>query len=291
MAKKHHEEEHENHERWLVTYADMITLLMVLFIVLYSISQVDLAKFAKLKAGLGSAAAAQEAGVLEGGKSLEQGNTPVSVADSNGNGTVITASDGTSSGAAPTTTTTAAPAAPGSAQEAHEKAYQADQAALAQTKTEIEQQLSASGLAGAASLKIEARGLVVAIVTDKVLFDSGSDQIKTEGEAVLGALAPAFKELPNQLSIEGHTDNVPIATSRFASNWELSTARATTVLRVLVEHDGLDPTHVSAAGYADQRPIASNDSPDGRSANRRVEIVVRAMVSDPNADGTTSPQG
>jgi chemotaxis protein MotB len=95
---------------------------------------------------------------------------------------------------------------------------------------------------------------------------------------VVDKVAAALGRLPNKLSVEGHTDNTPIS-GRYPSNWELSTARATTVLRELIERHGLSPARLSAAGYADERPVAPNDTADGRSANRRVELVVLADVA------------
>jgi chemotaxis protein MotB len=120
---------------------------------------------------------------------------------------------------------------------------------------------------------------VVTIVTDRVLFEPGSDILTGEGLAVIDVISNALAPLPNQLSIDGHTDSVPIATSRFPSNWELSTARATSVLRALVERHSIDPLRLSAAGYADQRPLADNATAAGRSTNRRVEIVVHSTVT------------
>ena len=261
--KKHEEhEEHENHERWLITYADMITLLMVLFIVLYSISQVDLAKFEKLKAGFNGAAGGE--GILEGSdKPLEGGNGPLDAI-------------------APELEKEAAEAL--HAQEAQQAAFDKEHAALEQTREQIVTDLAAVGLQDSVNFRFEARGLVVTVVTDRVLFDIGSDVLRPEGRGVLDHLAGSLGRLPNPLAVEGHTDNTPInGGGRFPSNWELSTARATSVLRYLVEVHHLPAPRLSASGYADQRPVADNASPEGRTANRRVEIVVLATVADPKA--------
>ena len=262
--KKHHEEEeHENHERWLITYADMITLLMVLFIVLYSISQVDLAKFEKLKAGFNGAGAGE--GILEGSENpLEGGNGPLDAI-------------------APELEKEAAEAL--HAQQEQQAAFDKEHAALEKTRDQIVEDLSAVGLGNSVHFRFEARGLVVTVVTDRVLFDIGADVLRPEGREFLDHLAGSLGRLPNPLSVEGHTDNTPISGGgRFPTNWELSTARATSVLRYLVETHHLPAPKLSAAGYADQRPVADNGTIEGRTANRRVEIVVLATVADPRAE-------
>ena len=124
-------------------------------------------------------------------------------------------------------------------------------------------------------------GLVVNVVTDRVLFELGEASLRPEGRKVLDAVAPALRGLPNALTVEGHTDNVPVS-GRYASNWELSTERATTVLRYLLTR-GVPSGQVSAAGYADQRPLSSNATAAGRARNRRVAIVVHALDSSGSA--------
>ncbi len=245
-------EEHENHERWLITYADMITLLMVLFIVLFSISQVDLAKFEKFKAGLS-----------------EFGN---------GNDSLIQLHEGGLLTAPQLAQLTRAEAAL-TEKQALAKATQAENAALTGAQERITEDLRLAGLEGVAHFRLEERGLVVTIVTDRVLFEPGSDVLTTDGGAVVDVISDALAPLPNLLSIEGHTDSTPIATARFPSNWELSTARATSVLRALAERHAVAAGRLSAAGYADQRPLADNDTAAGRSTNRRVEIVVHSTIT------------
>jgi len=115
-------------------------------------------------------------------------------------------------------------------------------------------------------------------MVERVLFDSGQAQVKPTGVKVLKEVGDILKNITDkQIRIEGHTDNVPISAklqNRFKTNWELSTARATTVVRYLIEQSGVDPQYLSAVGYADTRPIALNDSEEGRSSNRRIEIVL-----------------
>jgi chemotaxis protein MotB len=248
----HEEEEHENHERWLITYADMITLLMVLFIVLFSISQVDLAKFEKFKAGVSTAGTGSDSLVKlhEGGLLTTPQLTQLNKAEE-----ALQQKDAAAAAA------------------------EKEKATLASARDRITQDLHQAGLDGLAAFRFEERGLVVTIVTDKVLFEPGSDVLTTDGRAVIDVISDALAPLPNLLAIEGHTDATPISTSKFPSNWELSTARATSVLQALIQHHAIPAARLSAAGYADQRPVAGNDTAAGRAANRRVEIVVHSTVT------------
>ena len=116
--------------------------------------------------------------------------------------------------------------------------------------------------------------MVVSIVAEGVLFDAGSAEIKPEGRIILDDISKTLAALPNQLSIEGHTDTSPISTGQFPSNWELSTSRASTVLRYLASQHNIGQKRLQAAGYADQRPVAPNDTDTGRAQNRRVDIAV-----------------
>jgi chemotaxis protein MotB len=254
--KKHEEhEEHVNHERWLVTYADMITLLMVLFIVLYSMGQTDLAKYEKLRASLSSAFGGGAPSPLEGGAGVLHGGTsPIPMP-----GLAVQAQQALQ------------------AQQAAAAAQAAEEAALEETKAEIGHELEAAGLGGGVGLSVERRGLVVSIASDKVLFEAGQAALRPEGREVIARVAGTLVGLPNRLHVEGHTDDVPIS-GQFASNWELSTARATTVLQELVRA-GVTQSRLSATGFADQQPIASNGSPDGRARNRRVAILVEATTT------------
>jgi chemotaxis protein MotB len=272
LAEEH--EEHVNHERWLITYADMITLLMVLFIVLYSISQVDLAKFRQLKSGIAggfggpsaSAALTGGAGPLEGG------------------GGVFDAGLQAATGVKPDDAAQSALAAA----EARAAGARQQRAVLQNAQEQIQRSLDREGLGNTVAFRLEARGLVVTIVSDKVLFDPGQADLRAEGREIVDNLAAVLGRLPNKLSVEGHTDNTPIS-GRYPSNWELSTARATTVLRELIDRHGLAADRLQAAGYADTRPVATNDTPDGRAANRRVELVVLADVAAALDQATTTP--
>jgi chemotaxis protein MotB len=259
--KRRPEVEHENAERWLLTYADMITLLMVLFIVLFSIGQVDLKKFEQLRNGLASTF-----------------GTPTPVLPSQGSEGVL---DG---GARPSGDglENIDPKDAVAQVQAQAAASAAATQAMQQTQKEVSAALALSGLGDDVTSHLESRGLVLSVVSDKVLFDLGRADLKPEGRQVLDGLAVALRDLPNDLAIEGHTDNRPLNHGAlFDSNWELSTARATSVLRYFVDQLGIPAARVSASGYADQRPLVPNDSAENQARNRRVEIVV--LSNDPVA--------
>ena len=271
--KKHggHEEEHENHERWLITYADMITLLMVLFIVLFAIGQTDLAKYKALKAGLSDGFGKNKLTIVDGGLGLADKAAR--------SATVVTI---------PATTPDSRPDALAlSDAQAVEQAQAVEKRSMEATQASIEASLAGTGMENAVQFRTEERGLVVSVLSDRVLFKAGFAELTEEGRAVLGTVAEAILPLSNAISVEGHTDNVPIA-GRFASNWELSTARATSVLRDLIERHSFPPARLSASGYADQKPIESNATAKGRSANRRVEIVILTGINKTPAAPTAS---
>ena len=248
--RRHEEhEEHENHERWLITYADMITLLMAFFIMLFTMSQLDLAKFKEFQQGFASQVSGKEINLAaEGGAGVLDGSM--------GAQTELLKQ----------------------AEEVLKKQATADLARklerdrLLDVESEFVKRVSRAGLARKVDFRLEMRGLVVSIVSDDVLFDLGSAHLRRDGRQVLNGLAGVLADMPNGVAVEGHTDNLPIS-GQYSDNWDLSTARATTVLNYLLNHD-LPASRLSAAGYADQRPLQTNSTASGRAANRRVEIVI-----------------
>lgn len=256
-ASHAHEEEAENAERWLLTYADMITLLMVLFIVMFAISQVDQAKFAKLHDGLAKEFGARTI-VVPGGTGVLDGSKDPHQTDNEAGTPIASILD------QPTDTTQ------------KDAAMRAELSKLEEARRQITTALREHGLENSARLEISERGLVVTIVTDEVLFETGRAELRPLGAPVLDTIAPVLATLPNRISVEGHTDNVPIHGGRFPSNWELSAERATTVVRYLIDTHEVAPARLSSTGYAEQQPLATNDTLEGRSKNRRVEIVVLA---------------
>jgi chemotaxis protein MotB len=264
-SKGHVEEEHENGERWLLTYADMITLLMVLFIVLFAIGATDAKKFEKLHEGL--ATSFGESTVLDGGKGLLDGSAEQAPAPDDSRA-------GSQALQRQRMAMLASQMAADSAAKKQADAIRQEADAMTRLQAAIKAALAKKGLAGAVQFqKVDRRGLEVDIVTDRVLFDLGQATLRPHGTAVLNAMSPVLEALPNDMVVEGHTDSQPISGSLFASNWELSTQRATTVLRHLLGR-GINASKVAAVGYADQRPLKKGKGEANFARNRRVAIVI-----------------
>jgi chemotaxis protein MotB len=241
-----HAEEHAD-ERWLLTYADMITLLMALFIVMWSVSVVNKGKFDELKVSLREAFSHKP--VLQGDRS-------------------IMASTGS-----PSSAFTIVPAVLPPRLAVQRAFRKAEEQNLERVQQQIRQAAATEGLARALRTHIEERGLVVRLLTDKVLFTPGQAVVEPGGRALLVRVARTLATVANPLRVEGNTDSTPISNSLFHSNWELSAARATAVLEVLHE-SGIPDDRLSVAGYAAERPVAPNTTSAGRALNRRVDIVV-----------------
>ena len=271
-ATKHEVEEHENHERWLVSYADMVTLLLVTFVVLYAMSQVDQAKFSALAKGLSQTfgapisvtpAAAPQGSVLDGLPGVVDIASAIPP-----DPTVQQAQIDRAAARA------AAERAQRVAAEAR-KAY----ADLAAARQRIEAALAAAGHAGAARYEIDQRGLVVHIVADAVLFDAEAAVLRPEGRTILAAVAPTLTELPHQLEVEGHANHLAVTRGGpWPSNWELSATRATTVVRFLAGQ-GVPQARLAATGYSSTRPLVPESDPTAVTANRRVDVVVLSDAS------------
>jgi chemotaxis protein MotB len=254
-------EEHVNHEAWVIPYADMLTLLMALFLMLYAMGTTDLIKFKALAESLADGLGGSSSSLVgEGGESLLDG-----------------------AGTSPIDLAIRQQAAEAAlvAQEERAQAVASESERLGQAADAVHAQVAAAGLGDAVQFRQEVRGLVITVVADDVLFDPGSAELRPGGVALMAAVASTLAGLPNDVAVEGHTDDRPISTAAYPSNWELSTARATSVLRYLVDHVGFPSERASASGYGAERPIAGNDTPEGRSANRRVEIAVLSDVPAP----------
>jgi len=216
-------------DRWLVSYADFITLLFAFFTTLYAISTVDADKLRDVVGSMQVAFLAPDA-------------------------TRIAASEPAASGLGDV---------PGGA--------------IVGELTLVRQRLSVSLRdqlrRGLVDVDMDPRGLVISL-REAGVFQTGSADLSPEAQVTLLAIADSIRDVGNLVRVEGHTDNVPISTSTYASNWELSTARATNVIVFLVGRGGLTPDRLSAAGYAEFRPRAANDSDTGRAQNRRVDVIV-----------------
>lgn len=233
MSRKAPEaEKPENHERWIVSYADMVTLLFALFVVLYATSDANPQKLQSVRHSIDQAFSI---GVLQG----SNGSSPVF---NNGGGLTPTISEIKSNTLAGLTET-------------------------------LNGFASANNIQGKIQVRSDADSITISLA-DNLLFDSGSADLKPGSQDVLMLVAAALHGLPNQMRIEGHTDNIPVNSPDFATNWELSAARASRVLRFLTEQGGLDAGKLFLAGYADTQPVADNATPEGRALNRRADIVI-----------------
>ena len=224
---------HGNHERWVLSYADFMTLLFAFFVVLYSSAEVDKAKMASLSNAI--AAGFQDLGVGAG-----QGAAPIVIPGTN-----------------PAAFTH--PARPQPASDIILRKLEADLAPELQNHT--------------VSLRQTPEGLVLSL-HELGFFDSGSSDLRASSLDTFDRIGSVIASVGSNLRIEGHTDNVPISTARFHSNWELSTARAAEIIRIFITREHINPERLSAAGYAEYHPVADNSTEDGRRLNRRVDIVI-----------------
>ncbi|MCL4537119.1 MAG: OmpA family protein [Nitrospirae bacterium] len=209
MRRRKKEEEHENVERWLISYADFITLMFTFFAALYALSTMDMAKIERFSGSL-----KQAFKVIDEPIPLYEDRNKAVIED------------------------------------------------IKKLITDV------SGV----SVKSDPRGVVVTF-SDAVLFASGSADIKQEAFGMLEKLSKSLSNAPGRITIEGHTDNIPTSGGKYASNWELSTSRAASVLHFFITK-GVDPNRFSIAGYGEYRPLTGNDTEDGRAKNRRVELVI-----------------
>jgi chemotaxis protein MotB len=162
-------------------------------------------------------------------------------------------------------------------------------AQLEKLKEELEAALARAGVSKGAKLQIDAKGLEISL-TDGVLYDSGQAVLLPNGRKILTVIGPKLKTFDNPVTVEGHTDNTPIRNSRYPDNWELSSARANTVVRFFLSGYHLDPERMQASGFADTHPLAPNDSPTHKATNRRVVVTIVAPASDASASTAASTQ-
>jgi chemotaxis protein MotB len=247
--------------RWLTTYGDVVTLLLAFFVLLFAMSEIDEERFEQLVAGFqqpfnnpGRVSILPENSGL-----LDEQPPAVTVPDP-----VTT----TTPFREETTGTTVAE----TDVESEIPPLIVDRRDLLEVQEKLESALLDAGFEDAANFRITERGLVVSIATDDLLFPTGSAELGPKGREIIAAVAPALAEIANVVQVEGHTDNVPY-NARGYDNWNLSADRALAVVHLLIDH-GIHPDRLGATGYASYRPLESNDTPEGRAANRRVELVV-----------------
>jgi chemotaxis protein MotB len=272
--RRHGGAEEGSNERWLLTYADMITLLMALFMVLFSISSVNISKYQTLQKSL---KAAFSGNILPGGKAIAQQGATNNSAQVPSSVELQAIEPVATQGASSPQNSTLRGAASVTATSAQQTQAQKEAAEFARIKQQLDAYAASHGFAKSVQTTIEARGLVIRVLTDDLLFASGQATLDTRASGLLGEIAQLLNvDQTHPISVEGNTDNVPIHSSLFPSNWELSTARASTVVRFLITR-GVKARRLTATGNADQRPLASDATAAGRARNRRVEIVLRRI--------------
>jgi chemotaxis protein MotB len=249
---------HDNDERWLLTYADMITLLMALFMVLFSISSVNISKYQTLQESL---RAAFSGSILPGGQALQNaGSTPSKNLQPNFQIQQIV----------PATPTLGTPQGSTAAQKAAQKAA-VEQSQFVDLRARLEAYAQAHGFAKQVQVTISQSGLQVQVLTDRLLFNSGSDALNAAGLPLLGEIAQLLNQASNPIDITGYTDSVPTDTAQFPNNLFLSSGRADTVEGFMLSR-GVPSTRVFATGRGALDPVASNATNPGRALNRRVVI-------------------
>ncbi|QTE29879.1 OmpA/MotB family protein [Pengzhenrongella sicca] len=274
-----HEEEHENHERWAVSYADMMTVLVGLFIVLYAMSQVDQTKFEALRGSLAAGFGNASPTVLTGAAGLmdSAGTVPDTGLPSGPETNQIAPAAAVDPAVDPADVPATDAGADGEVQAVAQARDELTR--LLAMQAQIEANLAAVGMAGQVRYVIDARGLVIGLVANDFYFDEGSAALKPAATTVIDAAGPVLAAITDQISIEGHTNATPIS-GRYATNWELSSDRATQVLRRLVENNAVPGDRIAAVGYGSSRPLVDSGA-DALTANRRVDLVIHSPLPEP----------
>lgn len=244
--KKKHDEEHID-ETWLIPYADMLTLLLALFIVLFAASSVDANKFEELAKALNIA--------FIGGTGVLDQPSPITTHDPS----VIERPDEDDES---------------DEEEEDPMSAEQDLLELEELKKKIDQYISDNNLSLSLQTHLTNEGLLITIL-DNALFSSGSAQVRPDATELAVAISHLLvTDPPRRISIGGHTDNLRINTPQFRSNWDLSVMRAVNFMKILLENDNLEPNRFSSTGYGEYSPVASNETADGRAKNRRVEVLI-----------------
>ena len=298
MSRRHKHEEHQNHEAWAIPYGDLITLLLAFFVVMYAMSSVNEGKYRVLSDSLvaafqgapktlqpvqvgekqvGSGADIQvtivQQAMLEGQPRQMLEPSPIQMTDISRSHHASSPED--------------ARDADGSSRSAAEMAQaEAVMRALEEVAADVESAMA--DLIREELIIVRRQGMWVEVeIRTDILFGSGQARLSAESSAVLRRLAATLKPFPNPIRVEGHTDNVPINTREFRSNWELSAARAATVVHLLME-EGVAPPRLAVIGLGEYRPAQPNNTPEGRNANRRVLLVILGVDQNPEGDPSES---
>lgn len=251
MGRKKKEEEHENLERWLVSYGDFITLLFATFVVLYALSQIDASEFARLEASIQKAFAANKSSLLDGQDNILETMDSNSAVDANSANSVVEAL----------------------MMEYLSVKYEND--SFNQIKEELESYAKDNKLDDM-TIEIDERGLVIRFDNSDILFPSGQAHLTSKAKELLDKVGIAIGQrfVMHLIRVDGFTDSLPVSNPMFPTNWELSTARSCAIVRYLIDRFKFFPDIFTAAGFGETRAVATNDTIEGRSKNRRVEIIV-----------------
>ncbi|SMF43356.1 flagellar motor protein MotB [Paenibacillus barengoltzii] len=261
--KKHQDHEEHADESWLLPYSDLMTLMLALFIVLYGMSTVDAMKFQEMSEAFKS--------VLTGGTSVLDQNAMIS-----NNKTSLSEIE-----------------TPKSTQDGlmtkKNELKRQEQQNLESLKKQLDTYIKENGLTDDLETKLNQSQLMITI-SDKALFASGEAVVKPEARQLAKAISNMLQQFPDyEVIVSGHTDNVPISTYEFPSNWDLSSVRALNFMKILLLNTNLDPKKFSAIGYGEYHPVASNDTAAGRAQNRRVEVsIIRKYVDSTEQLGVTA---
>lgn len=272
QSRRHHAVVHEEEggsERWLVTYADMLTLLLVLFIVLFSISVVNTSKFESLKQSLAAAFGMGPGQILSGGTGLTDSGA-------NDGKQVVVSQD--VAGGVTAANADVAPAVPVLKPD-YSSAVAQELNNFAAIKKAINKALAAKGMEGDVSFKIDHRGMVITVVTTGLLFGGNSADLLPQGRELLNVVGPPLKNYPNRIEVDGYTNQEKVSTYPFVSGWDLSATRAGMVAHS-VEESGVARDRLTAVGLSDQNPLYPPSDPRASKYNRRVEIVVLSTLPD-----------
>ncbi|OPA73500.1 flagellar motor protein MotB [Paenibacillus selenitireducens] len=262
MSKKNRKVHHDDHidESWLIPYADIMTLLLALFIVLYSMSAVDAKKFEEMSQAFSMA--------FNGSTGILDQTAVINTGPDNGKKDKDKANMGNLD----------------KKDKENMAAMKKEEENMEKIKKQLDQYIKDNKLTNQLNTKLNQSQLLITI-SDTALFSSGSATVKPESRSLAVALSDMLVQFPGyEVIITGHTDNQPISNSEFESNWELSSTRASKFMKILLQNQSLDPKLFSVIGQGEYRPIASNNTNIGRAQNRRVEISIMRKFVDNGAD-------
>ncbi len=247
-ARKKFDDEPENHERWLISYADFITLLFAFFVVMYAISAVNIGKYKVFSDALGNAFGGQGSATPV---NTQVQNLPI----------------------------------PNPGLKRRTELLRKEKEQMTRLAQDLLSTMAPLVKEGKVRVTQNSRGVSVEI-NASVLFDPGETRLMPESVEALRAVAALLKQDTHDVQVEGHTDNQPIANPRYPSNWELSSVRASSVVRLFIDA-GVAPSRLTAVGYSSNQPVADNDTPQGRARNRRVAVTILSGIPDPSTEVPT----